>query len=65
MQLASRKPADAAPARMGALAKLPIFLDLSNARAIVAGGTAPAAWKAELLAAAGLPADSLSPGFRA
>jgi uroporphyrin-III C-methyltransferase/precorrin-2 dehydrogenase/sirohydrochlorin ferrochelatase len=38
---------------MGALAKLPIFLDLAGKRAVVAGGTAPAAWKAELLAAAG------------
>jgi uroporphyrin-III C-methyltransferase/precorrin-2 dehydrogenase/sirohydrochlorin ferrochelatase len=38
---------------MGALAKLPVFLDLAGKRAIVAGGTAPAAWKAELLAAAG------------
>jgi uroporphyrin-III C-methyltransferase/precorrin-2 dehydrogenase/sirohydrochlorin ferrochelatase len=38
---------------MGALAKLPVFLDLAGKRAIVAGGKAPAAWKAELLAAAG------------
>jgi len=38
---------------MGALAKLPIFLDLDAKRAVVAGGTAAAAWKAELLAAAG------------
>jgi len=38
---------------MGALAKLPIFLDLAGKRAVVAGGTVPAAWKAELLAAAG------------
>lgn len=53
MRLASRKPAEAAPPRMGALAKLPVFLDLQGRRAIVAGGTAPAAWKAELLAAAG------------
>lgn len=53
MKLTSRKPAEAAPARMGALAKLPIFLDLDGKRALVSGGTAPAAWKAELLAAAG------------
>jgi uroporphyrin-III C-methyltransferase/precorrin-2 dehydrogenase/sirohydrochlorin ferrochelatase len=38
---------------MGMLSKLPVFLDLAGKRAIVAGGTAPAAWKAELLAAAG------------
>lgn len=49
----SRKPADAAPAAMGALAKLPVFFDLDGKRAVLAGGTAAAAWKAELLAAAG------------
>ncbi|HRD76673.1 MAG TPA: NAD(P)-dependent oxidoreductase, partial [Hyphomicrobiaceae bacterium] len=53
MQLVSRKPVDVAPPRMGALAKLPVFLDLDGKRAVVAGGTAGAAWKAELLAAAG------------
>lgn len=57
MKVASRRPADAAPARMGPLAKLPIFLDLAGKRAIVAGGTAAAAWKAELLAAAGADVD--------
>lgn len=49
----SRKPVETTPARMGALARLPIFLDLGGKRAVIAGGTAPAAWKAELLAAAG------------
>ena len=49
----SRKPSDAAPTRMGALAKLPIFLNLEGKRAIVAGAGSPAAWKAELLAASG------------
>ncbi len=53
MQFASRKPAEAAPPRMGALAKLPVFLDLADKRAVVAGGSPAAAWKAELLAAAG------------
>jgi uroporphyrin-III C-methyltransferase/precorrin-2 dehydrogenase/sirohydrochlorin ferrochelatase len=38
---------------MAALATLPVFLDLQGRRAIVAGGSAAAAWKAELLAAAG------------
>lgn len=65
MKLASRKPAEAAPARMSALAKLPVFLDLAGKMAIVAGGSAPAAWKAELLAAAGahvsVYAEDLSP----
>lgn len=49
----SRKPADVPPPRMGALAKLPVFLDLAGRRAVVAGGSPGAAWKAELLAAAG------------
>jgi uroporphyrin-III C-methyltransferase / precorrin-2 dehydrogenase / sirohydrochlorin ferrochelatase len=61
----SNKPADAAPARMGALAKLPIFLDLQGKRAVLVGGTAPATWKAELLEAAGaivhVYADELCP----
>ena len=48
-----RKPVESAPRSLGALAKLPVFLDLSGKRAVVAGGTAAAAWKAELLAAAG------------
>jgi uroporphyrin-III C-methyltransferase / precorrin-2 dehydrogenase / sirohydrochlorin ferrochelatase len=50
---ASKKPVDAMPARMGALAKLPVFLDLQGRRAVLAGGGAPACWKAELLEAAG------------
>jgi len=53
MQLVSRKPAEAEPARMAALAKLPVFLDLAGRRAVIAGGSAAAAWKAELIAAAG------------
>ena len=38
---------------MGALARLPVFLSLDGKRAMVAGGSAAAAWKAELLSAAG------------
>ncbi len=40
-------------ARMGDLATLPIFLKLAGRPVLVAGGSAGAAWKAELLAAAG------------
>ena len=57
MRLVSRKPAEAQPRRMGPLAKLPVFLDLAGKRAVVVGGSAPAAWKAELLAAAGASVD--------
>lgn len=53
MQLVSRKPAESGPQRIGALAKLPVFLDLQGKRAVVVGDTPGAAWKAELLAAAG------------
>ena len=38
---------------MSALARLPVFLALEGKRAVLAGGSAAAAWKAELLAAAG------------
>ena len=53
MTLSLRKPSEAAPKRLAALAKLPVFWDLDGKRAILAGGTAAAAWKAELLAATG------------
>lgn len=38
---------------MDALATLPLFVKLKGRRAVVAGGSAAAAWKAELLSAAG------------
>jgi len=53
MQLVPRKPVETAPPRVGPLAKLPVFLDLAGKRVIVVGGSAAAAWKSELLAAAG------------
>jgi uroporphyrin-III C-methyltransferase/precorrin-2 dehydrogenase/sirohydrochlorin ferrochelatase len=53
MQDASRQPSDPARGRIGALSVLPVFLDLAGKRAVVAGGSNAAAWKAELLAAAG------------
>lgn len=53
MQLISRQPSDLAPARIRPLSVLPVFLDLQGKRVVVAGGTDGAAWKAELLAAAG------------
>ena len=69
MRSLSPKPADAAPPRMAALAKLPVFFDLAGQRALVTGGTAAAAWKAELLAAAGahveIHAKTLAPDMDA
>jgi uroporphyrin-III C-methyltransferase/precorrin-2 dehydrogenase/sirohydrochlorin ferrochelatase len=46
---------------MTALARLPIFLGLDGRRAVVAGGTPAAAWKAELLSAAGATVDVYAP----
>jgi len=48
-----RAPTEAPMSRMGALARLPIFLALEDRRALLAGGNQAAAWKAELLSAAG------------
>lgn len=70
MQVVSRQPSDSTPARIAPLAVLPVFFDLQGKRAVVAGGTDAAAWKAELLAAAGAvvevyaPVDDLSDEMR-
>src|SRR5215218_1594276 len=52
-----RKPSEAEPGRLGRLAKLPVFFDLKDRRAVLVGGSPGAAWKAELLAAAGAHVD--------
>ena len=54
---ASRTPAEVKSPRMGPLARLPIFLALAGRRVVVAGESAAAAWKAELLSAAGAKVD--------
>src|ERR1700726_913996 len=48
-----RTPAEIRTTRIGALAGLPAFFALDNKRAVVAGGSQAATWKAELLSAAG------------
>ena len=48
-----RSPSEARTPRMEPLARLPVFYALGGKRAVVAGGSAAAAWKAELLSAAG------------
>jgi uroporphyrin-III C-methyltransferase/precorrin-2 dehydrogenase/sirohydrochlorin ferrochelatase len=49
----SRNPSETRHPRMGALARLPVFLALDGKRAVLAGGSVAAAWKAELLSASG------------
>jgi len=60
----TRTPSEARPPRMEALARLPVFFALTGKRAVVAGGSAAAAWKAELLAASGASVDvyAVDPG---
>ncbi len=53
MQAATRTPSEMPAGRMEPLARLPVFLSLEGKRAVLAGGSAAAAWKAELLSAAG------------
>ena len=53
----TRAPVEAKPPQMQPLARLPVFLSLEGKRAVVAGGSAAAAWKAELLSAAGAQVD--------
>src|SRR5262245_55629245 len=56
-----RTPSEAGPARMGALARLPVFLSLEGKRAVLAGGSPAAAWKAELLSASGANVEAYTP----
>jgi uroporphyrin-III C-methyltransferase/precorrin-2 dehydrogenase/sirohydrochlorin ferrochelatase len=53
----TRTPAEIRSARMGPLARLPAFFALEGKRVIVSGGSQAAAWKAELLSAAGAIVD--------
>jgi uroporphyrin-III C-methyltransferase/precorrin-2 dehydrogenase/sirohydrochlorin ferrochelatase len=48
-----RTPSEARSGKMEPLARLPVFLALEDKRAVLAGGNPAAAWKAELLSAAG------------
>ena len=56
----ARKPADTRPPRMDDLARLPLFYALGGKRALVVGGRGPAAWKVELLSAAGAAVDVIA-----
>ncbi len=65
----TRTPTETREPRMERLARLPVFFALTDRRAVLAGGTPAAAWKAELLSAAGADvhvfADELSDEMRA
>ncbi|WP_244631258.1 siroheme synthase CysG [Aureimonas sp. ME7] len=54
-------PASLRPQRMGELATLPVFFDLKTRRAVMAGGSDAAAWKAELLLVSGAHVDLYCP----
>ena len=64
-----RKPLEAKPERMTSLARLPVFFALTGKRVVLAGGSHAAAWKAELMSAAGarveVYADAFSDEMRA
>ena len=51
--LTTRTSPEGQPPRIEPLARLPVFFALEGRRVVVAGGTQGAAWKAELLSAAG------------
>jgi len=53
----SASPSEIRTPRMEALARLPVFFALAGKRVIVAGGSVAAAWKIELLSAAGAHVD--------
>ncbi len=67
LQLNDKPRRTASRKRMAALATLPVFYKLQGRKVLVAGGSEAAAWKAELLAAAGAEvhvyADALDPVF--
>src|SRR5579883_3562338 len=57
----TRTPTEIKAARMAPLARLPAFFALEGKRAVVAGDTQAAVWKAELLSAAGALVDVFTP----
>src|ERR1700680_1024959 len=53
----SRKPLETKVPRLDRLSRLPVFFALDGKRVVVAGGSAAAAWKLELMLAAGAVVD--------
>src|SRR5690242_13095459 len=56
-----RTPQQVKTSRIAPLSRLPAFFMLGGKRALVAGGSAAAMWKAELLSAAGAQVDLFAP----
>ena len=61
MHIVSRQPSKSRPDRVAPLAVLPVFFDLIGKRVVAIGGSEPATWKIELLAAAGAHVQVLAP----
>src|SRR5579871_1074895 len=61
MRVVSKPPSDREPRRMQPLSVLPVFFSLAEKTALVSGGTDAAAWKAELLEAAGARVRVVAP----
>src|SRR6202012_5784228 len=59
----TRIPAEVRSTRISPLARLPAFFALEGKRVVVAGGSQAAAWKADLLSAAGPPVAVFAPAF--
>jgi uroporphyrin-III C-methyltransferase / precorrin-2 dehydrogenase / sirohydrochlorin ferrochelatase len=57
----SRLSTDIQTGRIGPLSRLPAFFALGGKRAVIAGGGQAAAWKAELLSAAGAAVEVFTP----
>ncbi len=57
----ARAPQQIGTVRIAPLSRLPAFFALSGKRAVIAGSSAAAAWKAELLSAAGAQIDLFAP----
>jgi uroporphyrin-III C-methyltransferase / precorrin-2 dehydrogenase / sirohydrochlorin ferrochelatase len=53
----TRNPAEIGATRIGTLSRLPAFFALEGKRAVVAGGSPAATWKAEVLSATGARVD--------
>jgi len=57
----ARAPAEISRTWIGPLARVPAFFSLGGKRTVVAGGSAAAAWKAELFVAGGASVDVFAP----